>query len=36
MHMVITSILILCIIAMGLYLLIQFAEQRYLKKTSKK
>lgn len=33
MHMVITSILILCIIAMGLYLLIQFAEQCYLKKS---
>lgn len=36
MHMVISSILILCIIAMGLYLLIQFAEQRCLKKRESK
>lgn len=36
MHMVITSILILCIIAMGLYLLIQFAEQHYQRKHASK
>lgn len=31
LHLVITSILILCIIAMGLYQLIQYAEHRYKK-----
>lgn len=31
LHLVITSILILCIIAMGLYQLIQYAEHRYRK-----
>lgn len=32
LHLVITSILILCVIAMGLYQLIQYAEHRYKKR----
>ena len=32
LHLVITSIIILCIIAMGLYQLIQYAEHWYRKK----
>lgn len=33
MHMVITSIILLCLIAMGLYLSIGYAEHFYKKKT---
>lgn len=36
MHMVITSIIILCLLAMGLYLIIQSLEHHYKKKTGLK